>query len=205
VADNIIQIKRSDSTDTPDNGDLAFGELAYSFSSNLFFIGTSSNTVIQVGGGKYVSYLDHTPGTLTANSAILVDANSHIDNLSVTNLRIQSSGESTAYITEIVNEITSSVANNQIATAWAVKNYVDEIWSANVSITGGTITGVELNNLQTPLDVADGGTGTSSFNENGVAYASNSSILDFLTGSNGEILQISSNSPTFGGIDGGDY
>lgn len=205
MTDNIIQIKRSDSTDTPNTGSLLFGELAYSFSSNAMFIGTSANTVIEIGGGAYVGLLDHSPGTLTAESAIIVDANSSIDALSVESFRIQSSGGSTEYITEIVNEITASVANTDLATAYAVKAYVDQRASSNVAITGGTITGVTISGLDSALDVADGGTGTTTFTENGIAYASNSSILDFLTGANGEILQISSNSPTFGGIDGGDY
>lgn len=205
MTDNIIQIKRSDSTDTPNTGSLSFGELAYSFSSNAMFIGTSANTVIEIGGGSYVGLLDHSPGTLTAESAIIVDANSSIDALSVESFRIQSSGGSTEYITEIVNEITTSVANTELATAYAIKKYVDEKASSNVAIVGGTITGVTISGLNSPLDVADGGTGTTTFTENGIAYASNSSILDFLTGANGEILQISSNSPTFGGIDGGDY
>jgi len=205
VTDNIIQIKRSDSTSAPES--LEYGELAYSFSSNNLFIGTSSNTVITIAGGSFMDYLNHTPGTLTANSAIIVDVNSNIDNLSVENFRIQSSGSDTTYITEIINSITteSSVSNNQIMSAYAIKTYVDQVASSNVNITGGTIQSVTISELDEPIATSDGGTGKTSFTENGVLYASNTSFLDFISGANGEILQITSSIPAFGGIDGGEY
>jgi hypothetical protein len=72
-------------------------------------------------------YLDHTPGVLTANSAVLVDANSHIDYVSTTNFRIQSSGGSKAYINEIVTTIDASANTDQLATASAVKSYADDV------------------------------------------------------------------------------
>ena len=85
---NTIQIKRSTSTAAPTS--LSAGELAYSSNSNKFFIGhpdgSSGNVVI--GGNLYVNMLDHTAGTLTASSAILVDANSKVDQLLVDNIRI---------------------------------------------------------------------------------------------------------------------
>ena len=82
-----IRIKRSPATggsNTPTS--LEYGELAYSFTSNKFFIGNEVGDVKTVGGETYVAMLDHTPGTLTASSAIVVDANSKIDNLKVDNI-----------------------------------------------------------------------------------------------------------------------
>lgn len=116
-------------------------------------VGASTNTSVVVynsGTSTFTvsehPYMDHTPGILTANSAVLVDANSNIDYFSVENFRIQSSGGTTDYIDTIVQEITEAANNNQIATALAVKTYFDEnaIDSANVAITGGTIQGVQL-------------------------------------------------------------
>lgn len=113
------------------------------------------------------------------------------------------------YITDIIQEITGSVTNAQLATALAIKSYVDdrigEYDSTNVDVTGGTITGVELNSLATALDVADGGTGLDALTQNGVAYASDTDTFTFATGTDGEILQISGTTPAFGGIDGGTY
>ena len=83
-----IQIKRSSSNASPSS--LAAGELAYSSNSNKLFIGTpaSGNAVTTIGGDLYVNMLDHTAGTLAASSAIVVDANSKIDQLLTQNLTI---------------------------------------------------------------------------------------------------------------------
>jgi hypothetical protein len=82
----IIKIKRSDSTATPGNN-LVKGELGYSYNSNKLFIGDGSTFDI-IGGQAYVNMLDHSVGELTANSAIVTDANSKINNLLVDNLQI---------------------------------------------------------------------------------------------------------------------
>lgn len=85
-----IKIKRSGLNSVPSQ--LAAGELAYSWLSNTLYIGTGVETngaaanVEAIGGTAFTSLLDHTPGTLTASSAIIVDANSKIDNLKVDNL-----------------------------------------------------------------------------------------------------------------------
>lgn len=84
-----IQIKRSTGTSAP--GALAAGELAVTFgtgtASNLgdrLFIGDGSN--VDVIGGKFFSdMLDHTQGTLTASSALTVDANKALDDLNIGN------------------------------------------------------------------------------------------------------------------------
>jgi len=78
---NLIQIKRSTSTAVPTS--LAVGELAYSSASDKLFIGEAGNVVTEIGGFLYVDLLNHNAGTLTANSAIIVDGDSKIDNLKV--------------------------------------------------------------------------------------------------------------------------
>tara|TARA_X000001382_G_scaffold129832_2_gene122854 strand:+ start:997 stop:2688 length:1692 start_codon:yes stop_codon:yes gene_type:complete len=81
-----IKIKRSSSQAQPSSA-LSAGELAYSFNSSKLFIGDGSNNDI-IGGELFTNMLDHTAGTLTASSAILVDANSKVDQLLVDNMRI---------------------------------------------------------------------------------------------------------------------
>lgn len=77
-----IKIKRSTTTASPTS--LSAGELAYSDNSDKLFIGAPADSaVIAIGGKLYVDMLDHTAGTLTASSAIIVDSNSKIDNLKV--------------------------------------------------------------------------------------------------------------------------
>ena len=95
-----IQIKRSPNsggTATPTT--LAAGELAYSDNSAKLFIGRPNDgAVLTIGGEVYVNMLDHTAGILTASSAIIVDADSKIDQLLVDNItidgnRISASGD----------------------------------------------------------------------------------------------------------------
>ena len=66
-----IQLKYSANTSTPSS--LANGEPAYATNGEVLFIG-SNNAVIAVAGKR-------DPGTLTANQAIVVDANSFIDEI----------------------------------------------------------------------------------------------------------------------------
>lgn len=94
---SLIRVKRSGSSGSPSA--LAQGEMAYSFlggtqsnGGDRLYIGTGTETGgvaanIEVIGGKYfTAMLDHVPGTLTANSAVIVDSNSKIDQLNVTAL-----------------------------------------------------------------------------------------------------------------------
>ena len=81
-----IKIKRSTSNAAP-SGSLSAGELAYSFNSSKLFIGDGSNNDI-IGGELFTNMLDHTAGTLTASSAIIVDSNSKIDQLLIDNMRL---------------------------------------------------------------------------------------------------------------------
>ena len=81
-----IKIKRSTSAAQPSSA-LSAGELAYSFNSSKLFIGDGSNNDI-IGGELFTNMLDHTAGTLTASSAIIVDSSSKIDKLLVDNIRI---------------------------------------------------------------------------------------------------------------------
>ena len=90
-----IKIKRSTSNGAPTSGALTAGELAYSYlagdltnGGDRLYIGDSAgnSTPITIGGKYFTDKLDHTPGTLTASSAIIVDANKAIDQLIVGNL-----------------------------------------------------------------------------------------------------------------------
>lgn len=82
-----LKIKRSTSTASPTS--LENGEIAYSSNSNKLFIGRPGGTtgdIDAIGGKFFTDMLDHTAGTLTASSAIIVDASSKIDVLNVDNL-----------------------------------------------------------------------------------------------------------------------
>ena len=119
-----IKIKRSTGSSLP--GSLSAGELAYTGGSGTqanngsrLLIGNPADGSILVIGGKYFAdMLDHAGGTLTASSAIIVDANSKIDSLKSGNI----------VVTGSTDTISTSSGNLTIAPA------------ANLVIThGGTI------------------------------------------------------------------
>src|SRR6056300_709472 len=92
----IIQIKRSSGTSAPST--LKLGELAYTYGTgtqgNLgdrLFVGEggetdgNANNITVIGGEYFTNQLDHAQGTLTANSALLVDSNKAIDEIFIGN------------------------------------------------------------------------------------------------------------------------
>lgn len=92
-----IKIKRSEVAGNP--AVLGAGELAYSAADysavqggGRLYVGigqeTDGNAVnhIVIGGKYFTDMLDHSPGTLTASSALVVDENSKLNNLKIDNL-----------------------------------------------------------------------------------------------------------------------
>ena len=75
----------------------------------------SANDII--GGNLYIAMLDHTAGTLTAGSAIIVDSNSKIDQLLVDNLSLNGNA-----LTSTSGDIVLTAAQN-----------------LDLDLTGGTI------------------------------------------------------------------
>jgi hypothetical protein len=69
MANTLIQIKRSTTTATPSS--LNVGELAYSYTSNIAFIGTSDNTGALPIGGQF--YVERTNTALVAANAALAN------------------------------------------------------------------------------------------------------------------------------------
>lgn len=103
---SIIRIKRSLVAGNPST--LAAGELAYSAltdngsnGGDRLYIGIGSETAgnaanhYVIGGKFFTDRLDHTAGTLTASSALVVDGDSKIDQLNVDNVTINGNTIST--------------------------------------------------------------------------------------------------------------
>ena len=101
-----IKIKRSEVSGNP--ATLGAGELAYSAlvdngsnGGDRLYVGmgteTNGNAVnhVVIGGKYFTDMLDHSRGTLTASSALIVDANSKLDNLKVDNLDLNGNTLST--------------------------------------------------------------------------------------------------------------
>jgi hypothetical protein len=138
-----IKIKRSTTAATPSSA-LSTGELAYSFNSSKLFIGDGTNNDV-IGGELYVNMLDHTAGTLTASSAIIVDSSSKIDQLLTANLTIGA------------NSITSGSGD------------VDIVAAANLDLdlTGGAI---DITSQATELSILDNSSTSFVITEGANAY-----------------------------------
>ena len=84
-----IQIKRSTGTGKPTS--VAQGELFYAYGDNgtygkrlaIGHVNGGGNTPEIIGGSHFMDMLDHTAGNLTASSAIIVDASTSRDAVSI--------------------------------------------------------------------------------------------------------------------------
>ena len=171
-----IKILSSDSTGVPLSGGnriLRQGEMAYSYAAHgsvaggdRLYIGTGAEdgsgiagAQEVIGGVYFTEMLDHTKGTLTANSALIVNGNSHVDAINVASLRVDSDGGTGQVLTGVnTNTTLSGASNAQIPSALAVKTYVDtNITAQDLDLRGDSGT-IALDLDSETLDIA-GGTG----------------------------------------------
>lgn len=118
MANNKIQIKRSATNSTVPS--LANGELAYTGNGDILYIGhpdgTSGN--IRIAGKQ-------TPGTLTANQALVANSTSGIDKLITANLTLSSFSVSTINAFANLTHL-GAASNSELTTTWAIKTFVDD-------------------------------------------------------------------------------
>jgi hypothetical protein len=215
---SIIRIKRSETSGNPST--LAAGELAY---SGLTDNGSNGGDRLYIGlgvetggdaanhliiGGKYYTDLlggaNDIKGTLTANSAILVDGDKKIDNLIVDNIDINGNTISTTDTdgdlvlapdgnggVSVSNKKITNLATPTTGTDAATKAYVDGVVGASFfTYTGDTGTDT-LNLADSDLSVV-GGTGlTSTVSNNQIRFDLDSTTVT--AGSYGSATEI----PTF--------
>ena len=145
-----MKILNTGSTTTaPSN--LKTGELAYSYvagtqanNGDRLYVGTCTETngiaasVDLIGGKYFTGLLDHVHGTTTANSALIVDGNKHLDELNIGTLALESTGGSGQTVTSISTSTTlSGASNSQLVTALAVKTYIDtEVTAQDLDFQG---------------------------------------------------------------------
>ena len=181
---SLIRIKRSGVAGSPSS--LAQGEMAYSYlggtevnGGDRLYIGTGTETAgaaanIEVIGGKYfTSKLDHTPGVLTANSALITDAASKIDVINVDNLTLDLNTISATNtngnivlapngtgVVDVSNKRISNVANPTSNTDVVTLGYLNTSFSSSLNIAGDT--GTDVVSLATDTLSFTGGVGLSS-------------------------------------------
>ena len=162
-----IRIKRSEVSGNP--AVLGAGELAYSAltdngsnGGDRLYVGmgveTAGNAVnhVIIGGKYFTDMLDHAKGTLTANSAIIVDASNKIDNFNVDNLNFNgnaiTSTNSNGDITLTPNGTGKLVLNNVYinGTSDSLAEFIyDTVGGAVAAGTGITVTNNDGSNTST--------------------------------------------------------
>jgi hypothetical protein len=164
---SIIRIKRSSVSGNP--ATLAAGELAYSAltdngsnGGDRLYIGigteTSGNAAnhFVIGGKYFTDMLDHTKGALTASSALVVDADSKLDQLKVDNLELNgntlSSTSANGDILITPNGSGKTVVTNLYIgdTSTTLAEYIfDQVGGAVTGGTGITVTNSDAGNTST--------------------------------------------------------
>ena len=175
-----IKIKRSSSTAAPTS--LSAGELAYSSNSKKLFVGhPSSSAVTTIGGDLYVEMLDHTAGTLTASSAIVVDSSSKVDRL-------------------LTGATAITGANNTLATTASALT-IKTVTSGNLTISsagdlilahGGTL---NLASQSNSLTIIDDNAAALDINEGGTSY------IKLITTNGAEEIELGKNVDLNGTLD----
>ena len=152
----IIRIKRSSVSGNPSV--LAAGELAYSAledngsnGGSRLYIGIGTETAgnaanhFVIGGKYFTDMMDHSRGTLTADSAILVDSNSKINNLKVDNLDLDGNTISSTDLNGNIN-ITPNGTGKLVLTnpyigdtSTTLLEYIQDVTGGQLSSTNGSI------------------------------------------------------------------
>jgi len=201
---SIIRIKRSSVSGNP--ATLGAGELAYSAltdngsnGGDRLYIGIGSETAgnaanhFVIGGKYFTDMLDQTPGTLTASSAIVVDASSKINNLNVGNLTLTgstntiSSTDTNGNIVLTPNGTGKTVLNNPY-----INGTTDTLAEYIYDTVGGAVTGTAGQILVTNSDV--GNSSTISLIDTAVtagSYGSSTAIPTFTVDSKGRLTAAS--------------
>lgn len=198
----VIRIKRTSSGGAPIT--LASGELAYSYltgdvsnNGDRLFFGSGDNgsggaTSIAVIGGKYFTdKLDHTPGTLTTSSAIIVDSAGKIDVLYVDDITLNGNTiQSNVGFNLILNTSTTSNKIN-FYNLYSFPTDVGQAGYALVSDGAGNLSWAGVSTAVTATNIAAGTQGQ-------IPIQSAAGITSFIpAGAAGTLLQSQGSTATF--------
>jgi hypothetical protein len=200
----VIKIKSASNANEPAADVLAQAEQAYSYQSNKLFIGktesdgsggTQVNPIV-IGGQHFTDMLDHAAGTTTDSSALIVDGDSRLDELTIgtaaanlkyhdADIAAQSTEDNLSITltpkgTGVVNvpsgyKDRAGLGNNSLVT----KEYVDgatSSLSASLTISDGTTSDVVT--VGTDTLSFTGGTGIdTTVSDNQVSFAIDSTVV----------------------------
>jgi hypothetical protein len=172
----IIKIKTSSGLGTPATAKI--GELSYSYATGAYntlgdklFIGVGpvdgngdASSQVVIGGKYFTAALDHAPGTLTASSAIIVDANKAVDEIIIGNSTTVGGG---IKLNEGTNNGTDSVtikAPNNLAASYTLTLPADDGTAGQFLKSDGN--GIlSFDTIYSSFTIT-GDTGTDTFNTN---------------------------------------
>lgn len=123
---NLIQIKRSLTNPGPPS--LSNGELAYTSNGDVLFVGSPNGSVVSIGGLR-------TPGTLTANQALVANSTSGIDEI-----RVGTANVGALYANGSLGTAGHVLHSNGTAVYWDVDNSGVSQVNTGVGLSGGPIT-----------------------------------------------------------------
>lgn len=209
-------VKRSTTTAVPAN--LYFGEMGYSTNGDVIFIGMANGVPLAVAGAR-------NPGVLTANQAIVVNSTSYIDKIKVASLGLNNDASVNVSVINATSNSTTlgAASNTELATTFAIKNYVSLAIAAGGSIPGSITSNstnltIQANStvsvtlvantltLTTPLAGTSGGTGLNTYTNNDILVANSTNGFNKLAlGTAGKLLQSNGTALIYGDLDGGTF
>ena len=187
---SIIRIKRSTTAGSPPV--LRVGELAYSFApavggleaaGDRLYIGggtesgspTNASERVVIGGKYFTDMMDHAKGTLTANSAILVDSDKKINELLVDNITLDGNTISSSNMNGSLNLLSSSIVVGKEDTDVTIMTYgsgdltlktgegsdagvihIDAASNGNITIAANGTGSVVIDNVNIDFGTIDG-------------------------------------------------
>ena len=188
----IIKIKTSSGLGTPATAKI--GELSYSYAVGAYntlgdklFIGVGpvdgngdASSQVVIGGKYFTAALDHAPGTLTASSAIIVDANKAVDEIIIGNSTTVGGG---IKLNEGTNNGTDNIiikAPNTLAASYTLTLPADDGTPGQFLKTDGS--GVlSFDTIYSSFTIT-GDTGTDTFNTNETLdFQGNSQVVTAVT------------------------
>ena len=190
LGNTIIQIKYSTANGRP--ATLNVGELGYSFVSNTFFIGTTSNTTLNIGGHTVTTAVENRTSANTSNTLVQRDANGSFSATRVYASVFGNSNTTTQFQTPRYINISGDVGNTS--------NLYDGTANADIILKlddTGIVAGTYGGNRTVPVI---------KYYANGVAYFAGNVAVDTTLSFAGDFgtanLETRTDTMTFGGGDG---